>query len=85
MPNQSKDSDHKRDWRISLTLGVVWFTAMAIVLESGTDIPFSMLFMATVFFVLLIPAMNDLVCSIERASSGQVDEPENNQKTGKKS
>ena len=80
MPNQPKDSNHKRDWRISVTLGVVWFTAMAIVLEIGTDIPLSMLLLATVFFVLLIPAMNDLVRSIE-PTSGQVDDPENNRKS----
>lgn len=81
MPNQPQDSDHKRDWRISVTLGVVWFTAMAIVLKNGTDIPLSMLLMATVFFVLLIPTMNDLVRSIEQ-DSGHVDDPENNPKTG---
>jgi len=64
-----KDSEPKRDWRISVTLAAVWLIAMAIVLNRGTDIPLSMLVMATIFFVLLIPAMNDLVRNIERASS----------------
>lgn len=68
MRQQSNESNEKRDWRISATLGAVWVIALLIVANSNIDIPASMLVIATVFFVLLIPAMNDLVGSIERAA-----------------
>ena len=68
MPHPSGNPEPKRDWRISWTLGAVWFIALAILLKSDVEIPASMLLLATVFFVLLIPAMNDLVQSIERFS-----------------
>ena len=76
MPNQPKDSDNKRDWRISVTLGAVWLVALVFVENSDFDIPVSMLAVATIFFVLLIPAMNDLVRSIERISMGRPDSSE---------
>ena len=68
MPNKAREPDQKRDWRISATLGAVWIVALVVINRSGIDIPASMLAIATVFFALLIPAMNDLVRSIERAS-----------------
>lgn len=68
MRQQSKESNDKRDWRISATLGAVWVVALVIISKSSIDIPVSMLVIATVFFVLLIPAMNDLVGSIERVT-----------------
>ncbi len=70
MSRQPKDTKQERDWRVSATLGAVWFIGLAIVLNSGVEIPTSMLLLATVFFVLLIPAMNDLVRSIERFFAG---------------
>ena len=56
----------KRDWRISAILGTVWFVAVALVIHNEIGIPTSMLLIATIFFVLLIPSMNDLVRSMER-------------------
>jgi len=82
MPNQPKDSDSKRDWRISVTLGAVWLVALVFVGNSDFDIPVSMLAVATIFFVLLIPAMNDLVRSIERISMGRMDSSEQERNSG---
>lgn len=79
MSQQSAKSESKRDWRVSATLGAVWFSALAIMWTSGIEIPGSMLLLATVFFVLLIPAMNDLVRSIERYSAGSDNSDEQNQ------
>lgn len=79
MSQQPGKSENKRDWRVSATLGAVWFIALAIMWTSGIEIPGSMLVLATVFFVLLIPAMNDLVRSIERYSTGRTDTTERNQ------
>lgn len=66
MNQPPEDKGSRRDWRISATLLCVWFFALAIISAGNNDIPLSMLVMATVFFVLLIPAMNDLVRSIEQ-------------------
>jgi hypothetical protein len=82
MPKLSKDSDNKRDWRISVTLGAVWLVALVFVGKSDIDIPVSMLAVATIFFILLIPAMNDLVRSIERISMGRLDSSEQEQNSG---
>ena len=57
----------KRDWKISATLLGVWGLALFVVSGRSDAIPLSMLAIATVFFVLLIPAMNDIVRSIEKS------------------
>jgi len=67
MSDQSQDDDDRpRDWRISAVLLAVWLAAMAALAFRDTGIPLSMLAIGTAFFVLLIPAMNDLVSSIDR-------------------
>lgn len=55
----------RRDWRISATLLAVWAVALVFLAGRRQDIPLAMVAMATVFFILLIPSMNDLVRSIE--------------------
>jgi len=82
MADQAKEPDQKRDWRISLILGTVWIVALIIVANSGIEIPASMLVIATVFFVLLIPAMNDLVRSIERISENWTSAPSGKRDSG---
>ena len=57
----------KRDWKISATLLGVWGLALFVISGRSDEIPLSMLAIATVFFVLLIPAMNDIVRSIEKS------------------
>ncbi len=56
----------ERDWKVSAILLAVWIVALFVVSRRSDVIPLSMIAMASVFFVLLIPAMNDLVRSIER-------------------
>ena len=63
--------DDKRDWRISAILLAVWAVAVYWVTSRRSDIPVSMIAIATVFFIVLIPAMNDLVRSIERKLLGE--------------
>ena len=63
----------RRDWKISATLLAVWCFALFITSGRNDEIPFSMLAIATVFFVLLIPAMNDIVRSIEANFTGHFD------------
>ena len=64
-------SENSRDWRISVILLVIWFVAVYLLWQGRGDIPFSMLALATIFFVLLVPTMNDLVRSIERYALGR--------------
>jgi cobalamin synthase len=64
------ESPEKRDWRVSAVLLAVWVVALVFIAGRRDDIPLSMIAMATVFFVILIPAMNDLVRSLERRVGG---------------
>jgi hypothetical protein len=65
------ETNDKRDWRISVVLLAVWAVAMYLVWKQRSGIPLSMMAIATVFFVFLVPAMNDLVRSIERRVIGE--------------
>jgi hypothetical protein len=56
----------KRDWRISAVLIAVWSITNAVILSRGTEIPTSMILLASTFFVFLLPSMHDLVISIEK-------------------
>lgn len=66
MTRNSAEAPRKRDWRISAVLFVIWLAALVIVRRGESQIPLPMLTIGTVFFVMLIPAMNDLVSSIDR-------------------
>ena len=48
----------------------VWVVALVFVAGRRDDIPLSMIALATLFFVILIPAMNDLVRSLEKRIGG---------------
>lgn len=70
MSKMHKNKNGRRDWKISATLLGVWGLALFVISGRSDTIPFSMLAIATVFFVLLIPAMNDIVRSIEKSFAG---------------
>jgi hypothetical protein len=63
----------RRDWRISAILLAVWIVALVFITGERGDIPLSMIGFATVFFIILIPAMNELVRTIERSVGGETD------------
>jgi len=46
---------------ISWLFAVIWLLALAVVAVIGSDIPKYMLIVGTVFFFMLLPAMNDAV------------------------
>lgn len=71
MNPQIEDGEHKRDWRVSAILLVIWIAGMTYIVIRETEIPTSMLVIASAFFIFLIPAMNDLVRSIERRFGGR--------------
>ena len=74
--DSSNDEAQRRDWRVSAVLLAVWLVAVSTLAMRDTGIPLSMLAIATVFFVFLIPAMNDLVGVIDRRFRGGNSEEE---------
>jgi hypothetical protein len=54
------------DRAISLLLAAIWIVAALVVHRLDTDIPTSMLIIGTVFFIMLVPAMKELVQVIDR-------------------
>ena len=54
------------DRLISLLLAAIWIVAALAVHRSNVEIPTSMLLIGTVFFVMLVPAMKELVKIIDR-------------------
>jgi len=59
-------SERFHDRAISLLLDTIWIVAALFVWESDTEIPASMLLIGTVFFIMLVPAMKELVKIVDR-------------------
>jgi hypothetical protein len=78
MNQSSGNKSGRRDWHVSATLLAVWIVALAVIAHKNIGIPFSMLAIATVFFVVLIPAMRDLVRSMEQFVARHFEETEQN-------
>lgn len=55
-----------RNWISSTILILIWMLGMLLVVKIRPGIPASMLIIGTVFFIVLIPAMNELVNTIAR-------------------
>ena len=51
---------------ISLLLAAIWAAAAFIVHRSNAEIPTTMLLVGTVFFIMLVPAMKELVKIIDK-------------------
>lgn len=51
---------------ISLLLAVIWVAAAVLVYRSDSEIPMSMLIVGTVCFIMLVPAMKELVKIIDK-------------------
>lgn len=56
----------------SLLLATIWVFAAIFVWRSDTEIPASMLLVGTVFFVMLVPAMKELVKVLDKLLRGQL-------------
>ena len=68
----SKDADKSNarerfhDRVISILLAAIWIVAVLMVRQSNPEIPTRMLLIGTVFFIMLVPAMKELVKVIDR-------------------
>jgi hypothetical protein len=60
------DEKPHKDIAITGILALIWFAAVAVVLATRDDIPVYVLGIATVFFLMLVPTMKELVRSFER-------------------
>ena len=60
------------DRMISLLLATIWIVAALVVHRSGSEIPASMLIVGTIFFIMLVPAMKELVKIIDRRVRDQL-------------
>ncbi len=69
---ETKKSRNETAWErfhdrlISLLLAAIWIAAAFGVHRSNAEIPTSMLLIGTVFFIMLVPAMKELVKIIDR-------------------
>lgn len=74
----SKDTDKPNarerfhDRVISILLAAIWIVAALMVHQSNPEIPTRMLLIGTVFFIMLVPAMKELVKVIDRRVRAQL-------------
>ncbi len=66
MSNKATARERFHDRMISLLLAAIWIGAALFVRKSDAEIPVSMLLIGTVFFIMLMPAMKELVKIIDR-------------------
>lgn len=72
--NADKPSARERfhDRVISILLAAIWIVAALMVRQSNPEIPTRMLLIGTVFFIILVPAMKELVKVIDRRVRAQL-------------
>ncbi len=66
MSKKATARERFHDRMISLLLAAIWIGAALFVRKSDAEIPASMLLIGTVFFIMLMPAMKELVKIIDR-------------------
>ncbi len=66
--NSEKEAARERfhDRVISFILAAIWISAVLLVYHGNSEIPMPMLVIGTVFFIMLVPAMKELVKIIDR-------------------
>ena len=56
----------RQERTVTAILASIWFAAVVMVVRSREEVPLYLLGIATVFFLMLIPSMKELVKSVER-------------------
>ncbi len=72
MSKKAAARERFHDRMISLLLVAIWIVAALFVWKSDAEIPASMLLIGTVFFIMLMPAMKELVKIIDRRVRAQL-------------
>ncbi len=68
----NEDKPQRSEWVTSTILIVIWVLGLIFVSETQPEMPRSMLIAGTIFFIVLIPAMKELVRTIERLINKEV-------------
>ena len=66
MTKKATARERFHDRMITMALAAIWIVAALFVRKSDAEIPASMLLIGTVFFIMLMPAMKELVKIIDR-------------------
>ena len=66
MTKKATARERFHDRMITMVLAAIWIVAALFVRKSDAEIPASMLLIGTVFFIMLMPAMKELVKIIDR-------------------
>ena len=75
--NNDADNEERpprSNWLTTTLLIVIWVFGLMFISKIRPGIPTSMLLIGSVFFIVLIPAMNEMVSSIERRINDGVDD-----------
>jgi len=66
MAGKPQEVTKKKDGAISWILAAIWLGGLILVRNLHEDIPFTMLLIGTVFFILLIPAIKEITRNLDR-------------------
>jgi len=66
-------TEPQKDRAITWILASIWFGAVLVVLVTWDDAPIYLLAIGTLFFLMLVPSMKELVRSVENRFSGKRD------------
>ncbi|MCI0516815.1 MAG: hypothetical protein L0Y45_03175 [Woeseiaceae bacterium] len=67
-------TEPQRDRAITWILASIWFGAVLMVLITWDDAPIYLLAIGTLFFLMLVPSMKELVRNVEKRFSGKQNE-----------
>ena len=66
MTTEAEETTRGKDGAISWILVAIWLGGLILVRNLREDIPVTMLVIGTVFFIVLIPAMNEITRTLGR-------------------
>jgi hypothetical protein len=66
LSRKAKVRERFHDRVMSILLTAIWLTGAWFVRQSDTDIPLSMFAIATAFFITLLPAMKELIKTLDK-------------------
>ncbi len=64
----------QKDRAVSWILATIWFGAVLIVMILRDDVPVYLLAIGTLFFLMLLPSMRELVRNVENHFAGKRDD-----------
>jgi hypothetical protein len=59
------DKESRKDVVVTAILAAIWFGAVAIIVSTRNDIPLYLLGIGTLFFLMLVPSMKEIVRNVD--------------------